>query len=178
MLTLLSLGAIWAQGSTVDETITITHVKKGEQPQAVLDALKKDFPNTIIKDMAFLPGTLYGREWSVQEEDGTDGDTADLQYYQVTATGPDVNYTAVYDKSGNLLSYKETIRQADLPGPVAKTINNQFLDWKVVGSRERIRFSKNKTVVYRVELAKGKEREKVYFDDSGKVLRKARQHRL
>ncbi|GAB3220597.1 hypothetical protein GCM10027423_52420 [Spirosoma arcticum] len=66
MLTLLLLGTIWAKGSTVDKTVTITHVKKGEQPQAVLDALRKDFANTTIKDTAFLPGTLYGMEWSVQ----------------------------------------------------------------------------------------------------------------
>ncbi|GAB3220401.1 hypothetical protein [Spirosoma arcticum] len=175
-LMLLSPGTIWAQAPAIDETVSITRVKKGEEPQAVMDALRKDFPNTIVSEVAFLPGALYGKEWAIQDNDDTDGDKSDLQYYQVSAAGPNLKYTAVYDKSGKLLSYKETVRQADLPGPVAKTINSQFTDWRVVGDRERITFSKNKTVVYRVKLAKGKEHERIYLDGNGRILRGGRRH--
>lgn len=62
--------AIWlacvAPGVTAQQkTLTVTKVKKGEEPKVVLDAIKTDFPDFIAKDLSFLPAKLYGEEWNV-----------------------------------------------------------------------------------------------------------------
>ncbi|GAB3926612.1 PepSY-like domain-containing protein [Larkinella terrae] len=177
LLTGLSIGATQAQSPLEDQSVTITHVKKGEEPQQVMDAVKADFPNSIVTDVAFLPHALYGHEWAVSENKNTD-ENIEMLYYRVAANSPTLNYTAVYNKDGKLLSFKEIVKQALLPDAVTKTISNQFADWKIVGDQERIQYGKSSSNYYRVELAKGKAREKVFFDSNGTVLRKVKKIRV
>ncbi|GAB4048944.1 hypothetical protein [Spirosoma litoris] len=178
VLACLWLGASYAQEPLVNRTVTITQVKKGEEPQQVMAALKQDFPSAIMKDIFYLPVILYGQEWAVSEQDETNGDNSEIEYYQVTMTGNGIKYTAVYDKTGKLISYKETINQTRLPGVVISSLERQFPNWRIIGDQERLTFSKKRSIVYRVELANGKKREKVFLDDYGKVLRKAKLLRI
>jgi len=173
----LTCGLAIAQNTVQDKTVIIKSVKKGEEPQQVMSALKQDFPDAIMKDIAYLPLALYGQEWTVNETDNTDMNT-DIEYYQITMHGKGIKYTAVYNKNGKLLTYKETINQTRLPEAVTKALGMSFPDWKVVGDQERLKYSKDQSIVYKVELAKGKSREKVFLDDYGKILRETKGHRL
>lgn len=177
LLTGLSVGTIQAQSPLQDQTVTITHVKKGEEPQQVMTAVKADFPNSIVRDVAFLPRALYGQEWAVDEQNNMDKNT-DILYYRVAANSPTLNYSAVYNKDGKLISFKEIVKQTLLPEAITKTISDQFADWKVVGNQERIQYGKSSSNYYRVELARGRAREKVFFDNNGTVLRKVKKIRV
>jgi len=165
----LSVGTGWAQ--IQEEDVTITRVKKGEEPQAVMASVKKDFPNAVVKDLAFLPYALYGREWAVTERSDDMANTTN-QFYQVMASGSGKQFTAVYDKNGKLLSYKETIKHAELPEAVKNTIWTKFPGWQITGDREKIRINHKKDLIaYRVDLSKGKERQHVFLDGQGNVTR-------
>jgi hypothetical protein len=92
----LTVGA-WAQST---ETVTITPVKKGEEPQAVMNAIRNDFPQAIVTELGFLPTVLYGEQWNVRT-DGAVAKNADTQYYQVNIREGQDSYKALYDKAGN-----------------------------------------------------------------------------
>ncbi|GAB3011924.1 hypothetical protein [Spirosoma pulveris] len=172
----LTSEAVLAQG-TGDKFITITRVKKGEEPQEVMTAVKNDFPDVIVKDISFLPKALQDREWAVQEVDNSG--SSDVRFYNVQASSDNMKFDATYDRTGKLLSYKETLNQAALPESVMKTLNEQFSDWRVLGNQERFTLNPKTTkVVYRVELAKDKAGKHVFLDDNGKVLRQVRKLRI
>ncbi|WP_041615919.1 hypothetical protein [Spirosoma linguale] len=165
----LTSGVVLAQGPG-DKVVTIARVKKGEEPQEVMTILKNDFPDAIVKDIAFLPKALNNREWAVKELDNSG--SADVRFYDVQASSDNMKFEAVYDRTGKLLSFKETLNQATLPEPVMNTLNEQFSGWRVLGNQERLKInSKTTKIVYRVELAKAKTEKHVYLDDNGKVLR-------
>ncbi len=174
-LTCLSFGAACAQ--TNEEILTITPAKKGENTVQVMDALKRDFPNFIVKDVAFLPGQLYDKQWTVTEKNNIDANS-DIMYYQVAVSDKGDDYTAFYDKTGKLLNSTETIQNAELPDAVKQTLATQFGDWKMIGDQERITYNRKLSLVYRVDLAKDKSHEKVFIDNAGTVLRRIKQFRL
>lgn len=169
LLVSLSTGTGWAQ--IQEEDVTITRVKKGEEPQAVMTSVKKDFPDAVVKDLAFLPHALYGQQWVVSERNGDLANTS-TQFYQVSAAGSGKQFTAVYDKSGKLLSYKEIIKHAELPEAVKNAIWTKFPGWQITGDREKIRLNHKKDLIaYRVDLSKGKERQHVFLDGEGHITR-------
>lgn len=150
-----------------EKKLTVTKVKKGDEPQAVMDALKQDFPKAITKDLSFLPSKLYGEEWNVQLE----GDEINTpNFYQVSIKQGNRDYTAIYDKNGTLLSSKEVIRNSPLPPKVAATVKT-FAGWHVDKVHEIIKY-KGKTGdnFYRVKLQKGAEHKIVYLDRDGNII--------
>jgi|GEM_PF-1909929 len=158
----------WALGAMAqEEMLTITPVKKGDEPKAVLDAIKTDFPSAVAKDLSFLPSKLYGKEWNVQLAGSTD---EDIQFYQVQIAEKDVLYTAVYDKDGKLLSSKEMIKTSRLPSAVVASVK-KFSDWKMIESHEVIKTKGSKArLYYKVRLQKGMEHKNVFLDPQGNIL--------
>jgi hypothetical protein len=158
----------WALGAMAqEEMLTITPVKKGDEPKAVLDAIKTDFPNAVANDLSFLPSKLYGSEWNVQLASNTD---EDIQYYQIQVIEKNVHYTAVYDKDGKLLSSKETIKTHQLPSAVVASVK-KFSDWKMIDSHEVIKTKGSKArLYYKVRLEKGKGHKNVFLDPQGNIL--------
>jgi hypothetical protein len=168
---LLTSGPGWAQGDLTEETVTLTEVKKGEEPQAVLDAVKQDFPGSSVGNISILPHLLYGEEWDVTTDDEEDDDAQAPDYYQVSASGKNTSFTAVYDKNGKLLRSREILKGDALPDAITTTLNKRYAGWKVAGDREKIKDAKGVTVTYKVLLQKGKEKRRVAFDPSGKIIK-------
>jgi len=158
----------WALGAMAqEETLTITPVKKGDEPKAVMDAVKSDFPNAIAKELAFLPSKLYGKEWNLQLAGEAN---ENINFYQIQIIEKDVNYTAVYDKDGKLLSSKETIKTSRVPSAVVAAIH-KFSGWKMEDTHEIIKTNGTKaTVSYKVRIQKGIEHKNVFLDPQGNVL--------
>lgn len=153
-----------------EETVTIRKVKKGEEPQVVMDAIKSDFPKAVEKSMAFLPGKLYGNEWNVT----TEGERLDeLNFYQVEIKDGNTIYTAVYDRNGKLLSSKQIVDPAKMPPMVQATVK-KFAGWHVDNTSEEIKYNgKVVTQVYRVKLQKGQkgvEHKIVFIDPAGNIV--------
>ena len=168
----MSCEATYAQAPLADETLVIKAVKKGDEPKQVMDAVKSDFPDVIVKDVAFLPSALYGREWALSERNNTDNKT-ELMFYQVSAYGPTGHFQAVYDKAGKLLSFKQALKDAELPDAVSNTLKTLYGDWTVSGDKEYFSYDLKKTdVAYRVTLTKGHKHKHLLIDPSGKIRRK------
>ncbi|GAB3853854.1 hypothetical protein GCM10028822_23120 [Hymenobacter terrigena] len=173
-----SLSAAWAQEPTEAEAVTIIHVKKGEEPQKVMSALQKDFPGSIVKDVSTIPGTLYGQEWSINEEKPAAGQ-ANATYYQVNASSKGMAYTAVYDKNGNLLSSRKVLKNTALPIDAAKNVATQFPGWLIVGDQEKLTVhNQHDKVAYRVIIKKGQEEKKVFLDGDGHITRVVKKNRI
>lgn len=166
----LAIGA-WAQST---ETVTITPVKKGEEPQAVMDAIRNDFPQAIVTELNFLPTVLYGEQWNVRT-DGVAAKNADTQYYQVNIREGDQHYKAVYDKEGNLHYSKQIIKHAELPKAVVDAVAAAHPDYKIINDREKITSDADGklNIVYHVTIQKKEHGilRGMFVDPSGKIIR-------
>ncbi len=170
----LTIAGVQAQNLTEKETVTIAHVRKGEEPQQVLETLKNDFSEAIVKDMTLLPSALHGKEWAITEQEIL-SPHADVNFYQVQASGKNVNLSAIYNKQGQLISYREHLKHAELPPFVKKTLDNQFPGYQIAKSQERIRVEAGKEkIAYKVALVSGKKHRIVFLDGQGKVTRTAK----
>ncbi len=162
----------WALGAAAQvETLKVTKVKKGDEPQVVVDAIKKDFPDFIANNLSFLPAKLYGEEWNISTE-GSTVDT-DINFYQITLNqGKGNYYTAVYDKDGNLLSSKQEIDNSKLPKEIAETVN-KFISagWHTDRTHDIIKYKNDKfTRTYKVKLEKGIEHKILFIDPAGNII--------
>lgn len=161
-------GIAMAQSQT--ETLTLKAVKKGEEPKEVMAAIKQDFPQAIVRDLAILPGKLYGEQWSVYFNDNLNGATP--EFYRVTLKESNESYQAVYDKSGKVLSSKTIVNEAQLPKGVTKTISAKYPDWKIANDREKITY-KNGALkeVYHVQIHQNNTYRSLFLDNSGKLIK-------
>ena len=167
----LTIAGVQAQSATDVEVVTISHVKKGEEPKQVLAAIKNDFPEAIVKDMAMLPRALYGKQWAISEQGKLSADDQ-VNFYQVQASWKDGNLSAVYDKDGKLVSYSEFVKQGELPATVKNTLSKQFSGYQIARNQERIHVKSGKEkIAYKVELVSGKEHKIVFLDQQGNVTR-------
>lgn len=167
-IALVFLLACWALGASAQEKrLTVEKVKKGEEPEKVMEAIKTDFPGAITKDLSFLPAKLYGEEWNVDLQ----GDEVnDVKYYQVDIKAENRDYTAVYDAKGDLLSSKQVIHNAKLPPPINEALK-KFQGWHIDKSHEIIKYSgKHSSDTYRVKMQKGGQHKNVYLDANGNII--------
>jgi hypothetical protein len=170
MLIIMSLiqGIGFAQMVTAD----LVPIKKGEEPKAVLNTLKKDFPQATPSEFNFISSLLYGQKWSEM----VSGDVPDnMQLVEVKVKEKKGNYEILFDKNGKVLKIKDFVKNADLPLAITKDIKQMYPAYKLVNDSEKIRAGKDEKAyaVYRVEIqnpAKGQKRN-LFFDNSGKLLR-------
>jgi hypothetical protein len=149
------------------EKVVLTPVKKGEEPQVVLDSIKKAFPDPISRTLSILPAKTYGKEWNVEISEASAEMTP--EYYEVYIKGEKGNYTAVYDKSGNLLKVKQVIKNTELPEKIKTILDTKYAGWKIVGNEERFTNAKKAIVQYKVILKKGLISKAVFFDSEGNI---------
>lgn len=166
----LAIGA-WAQST---ETVTITPAKKGEEPQAVMNAIHSDFPQAVVTDLGFLPSVLYGEQWNIRT-DGVAATNTDMQYYQVNIREGNNRYKALYDKEGKLQASKQIIKHAELPQTVINAVAKAHPDYKIINDREKITSDATGklNVVYHVTIQKKEHGvlRGMFIDPAGKVIR-------
>lgn len=161
-------GLAMAQAQT--ETLTLKAVKKGEEPAAVMNAIKHDFPKAIVDDLRLLPAKLYGEQWSVNLQGDLGGNAPDS--YLVNMKIGNENYKAVYDKAGKLISSKTIIKEAALPSEITKTISSKYPSWKIENDRERISYKKGSLKeAYHVQIHQSNRHRSLFFDGTGKILK-------
>lgn len=150
----------------VVEAVVLKPVNKGEEPQEVLDAIKRDFPEAVSRTLSVLPAKTYGQQWDVEVYKADD--EAQPDYYEVRINAKNGYQTAVYDKTGKLIKVKQVIKNAELPPEVQNTVK-KFVDWKVVGDEERITNDKKFTILYKVKLKKGLLSKTLFIDPQGNI---------
>jgi hypothetical protein len=177
------VGLCLATGANAQEseTITITPVKKGEEPKAVMDAIRNDFPKGMIADLNFLPLVLYGEQWSVRTE-GNVKQSDNVKFYQVNIKEGPQSYQAVYDKHGKLHYSKRIIKHAELPQAVVDAITVAHPDYKIINDREKITSDPNGklNIVYHVTIQKKEHGilRGMFVDPTGKILREIHPYKV
>ena len=164
------------------ETVTITPVKKGEEPKAVMNAIRNDFPQAIVTELGFLPTVLYGEQWNVRTDGVAAAKNADTQFYQVNIREGSDNYKALYDKDGNLHFSKRIIKHAELPQAVIDAVAAAHPDYKIINDREKITSDADGklNIVYHVTIQKKEHGilRGMFIDPTGKVIREIHPRKL
>ncbi len=161
-------GIVLAQAQS--ETLVLKHVKKGEEPKAVMEAVKRDFPKAIVGDLSFLPAKLYGEYWSTSYENNLDGNSPD--FYKVNLKEKDGSYEAVYDKSGNVIFSLTLIKEAQLPKEITKALATKYPGWKIVNDQEKITYRKGAAKeAFRVQIQESNMNRSLLLSANGKVLK-------
>lgn len=155
-------------------------LKKKEVPMVVITAIDEDFPEADIMEYAAIPITIIEDEIYVySNEEAMEGD---YETYVITLKSKSGTIRAAYDKSGNLISTVERMKDVPLPRVITRSIGRHFPGWGIVGDRVVMTSLKNgkQKTQYRVKLQKGKETHRVMFDANGNIIRgasKAKKHR-
>ncbi|MES3018679.1 MAG: hypothetical protein V4721_12905 [Bacteroidota bacterium] len=149
--------------------VALKPADKGVAPQVVLDSVKKAFPAPITHTLTSITAAQYGKQWNVEISPASAQETP--TYYEVSIRNQDGSYLAIYDKEGNLLRVRQTLKNAQLPEAVHRTINTKFNGWSMVDKEERILAGKKFTTDYKVLLKKGLLKKAVYLDAEGNVKR-------
>lgn len=162
------LGIGYAQTEIAD----LTPIKKGEEPKAVLNTLKQDFPGVTASEFNFISHVLYGQKWSEKVSGELVGD---MKLVQVNVRDKNGNYEILFDKDGKVLKIKDFIKNAELPPAVMKSIRGKYPSFKLLTDSEKISAGRDRKaqVVYRAEIQSapnGKKRN-LFLDNSGKLLR-------
>jgi len=156
-----------------DNMVTLRPIKKGEEPKAVMNAIKSDFPNAASSELSYLPSLIYNEKWEVTENLESNNDNYD--YVTVLLKENNETYRAVYDKTGKILHTKTVIKQADLPTAIMTTIHAKYPGYSIVNDREKITTGKNMVsdIVYRVEIQKGGKGniKSLFLNNAGQILR-------
>ena len=157
-----------AQAQT--EFLTLKPVKKGEEPSAVMNSIKQDFPKGVASDLSILPSKMYGEQWSADFKEDLNGAVPNL--YQVTIKEGNEMFRAAYDKSGKMLSSKTIIEKAKLPIEVTNAVSTKYPLWKIVNDREKITYTKGSLKeVYHVEINQDKMYRNLFIDNTGQVIK-------
>jgi hypothetical protein len=91
-----------------------------------------------------------------KKDENNDDQTTDV--YMVSLVGKHFDESAIYDKNGMLVRYKDIIKDAKLPAAVEDAINKKHADAEITRDREIIKKSKDIT----------KDEYKVHFKDGHK----------
>jgi hypothetical protein len=162
----LAAAIIFMAGWSQEQRIQIKKVKKGDEPPAVMDAIRSQFPEAIVDQLSYLPYKLYGEEWNVRV-DGTPLD--DVSLYRVHIKQGQQEFNGVYDKNGKMLSSQTFVDFAALPVEV-RTSLDKFKGWHVDHAHEYIQYNGKKTSdTYRVKLQKGAEHKILFMDPMGNI---------
>jgi hypothetical protein len=166
LLMSLFIALVSLAGWSQEQRLQIQKVKKGEEPPAVMDAVRAQFPDAIVNQLSYLPYKLYGEEWNVRTE-GVPLD--DISLFRVHLKQGEKEFTGVYDKNGKMLSSETFVDFAALPADVQSSLK-KFKDWHVDHAHEYIQYNGKKTSdTYRVKLQKGAEHKIIFMDPQGNI---------
>ena len=168
--TLFTISGAMAQ---VDETITARVVGEDEIPGVVMESVAVDYPDMDYTDWQTLSPEAYEADWVVMDDEGdTEEEVLEPEYYEVDYRGKGIHGYAVYNSEGELLHSKEVIKDEALPEAITQAIAKDYPNHKVMGDKEVIRDGNKNVKYYEVNVEKGKDKEKLYFDKGGKMVSK------
>lgn len=168
-LVLLGLGAqAFAQDILYSEKI-----KKEDVPAAIIEAVEEDYPGFTIEEMAAIPVEYVENDVYINRDINS---IDDYDTFDITLEGKGKEFTATYDKYGNLISTYEHMKNIAPPAAVRSAIAKAYPGWfikKDVYNMSSYEDGKERQR-YRMELTKDNEKMHVYTDANGKILNKTK----
>lgn len=123
-------------------------IEQGNVPSAIVNTFQKDHPRAT--DI----------EWERDRENyKVDFEIGDSKQ----------DHVAWYSKDGDLIKHKMEITYNQLPVKVAAKLESDFTDFK---TDDIYKIDEGGKTKYKIELKKGKEEQKVIFDENGNLLKK------
>jgi hypothetical protein len=143
-------------------------LKKGNIPPAVAKMAEDLFKEHSQVQWGVFPYELKNYGWVVNNEYNEP-----INHYEIhMKTNNGVDVFAVFESTGELISYRTIDKNASIPESIVQAIaKTEYKDWKVAKGTEIIT-NKQKNVVehYAVKLEKGNQKKTLYYTIKGEVL--------
>lgn len=140
-------------------------LQKDQVPQSVIKAASTDFSLKDPDTWSKFPYAIKEYGW-VYDKDAVDVKPDRYEVQIKNSKGHDMS--AVYSADGNLIATREEINDGTIPASVmASLANSKYKDWKVVGSREVIRYYHDKQSVeqhFRITVEKDNTKRSISFN--------------
>jgi hypothetical protein len=135
---------------------------QGEKKLAV-----KDLPAAVTASFhkAYPHAKIMGA--SAEQEDGK-------TYYEVESVDGKVKRDLLYAVDGTCVEIEESIAAKALPGPVSKSLKQEFPKGKILKAEK---VTKDQTLKYELVVQSGKDQWEVAFDTAGKVVEKTKKEK-
>lgn len=114
----------------------------------------------------------YKVEYRMAGDDSSEGDPQDIvmESYDMTLRGKNFKGDAVYDANGQLLGYRETVKDAMLPKAVAQAILSKYPGSRFTKDEEVIKDRSAKWDEYKVYFVEGKKHGYAVVDADGHII--------
>ena len=158
-----------------DETIYAKRISPDETPEAIKDALKKDFPQAV-EDIQYymVPDNMVDSEWGVAMSEKVKKGEKDYYTVQLKGEGGGFVY-GLYNKDGELEVLKMEAREFQLPDAIVthattgkyegyEIQSQKYKAYKVIDKRT------DKEYV-QVEVKKGNKTKTLYYTPEGQFIR-------
>jgi hypothetical protein len=170
--TMMAIGIASAQDEV---TIYAKKVSSGETPPAIVEAVKKDFPDNADAIKVYLnPENMVDSEWGAAlDKKISEGEHS---YYTVKMKGKKGGYIyGLYDGNGVLKVLKMEAVDFVLPAEiVTASTTGKYEGYKIKGNKYKcykvLDKSTNKEYV-QVEIARGKDKKTLYFTPQGEFIK-------
>ena len=161
----------FGQMTAMDEEgtpIALSELKKSDVPAAVTAAIARDFKDYVPTTLSTFPYNFKKYGWSVNTED-----KEPIDHYEVhLTTKSGSRLDAVYSSAGNLIRYRQLIKNEALPKAIVRAIeSSNYKDWKILGDHELVKGNPKEFVDhYIVKVRNGNQVKNLYLDEKGIFL--------
>jgi hypothetical protein len=173
VLFLVTIFPLVAQEEESEETpVEYLTLKRGNIPPAVIKAAEELFKGDTQISYGVFPYQLKDYGW-VKDENYNEP----IDHYEIhlhTSNGAEVY--AVFESTGELIRYRQSLKNASLPVAINNAIaKTEYKDWKLIEDTELIKSSQKKvTDHYSLKLVKGNNKKTLYFNADGTLLNNKR----
>lgn len=166
---LLTAASVFAQE---EQQVVLKKVSNYEVPKEVIDAVKRDFPASVVDQVKILPADgIEG--WKVTDVKNNLTDNDVVNYYAIEFYGDGVSGEVLYNDKGEMVLYKKVINDEALPPSIRNYIGTNYEGWAFIKDKEVIKKTPNsKTDVYSVTIKNGSQKKTLHFNAMGKLIEK------
>ena len=172
-LLVLGLGA----QAFAQDVIYSAKIKKEDVPEVIIEAVERDYPDFTIEEFAAVPIEYVESDVYVNRNINS---IDDYDTFEFTLEGKGKEFTATYDRSGDLINTNEHLKNIAPPAAVRSAIAKAYPGWTIEKDVYNMNSYGNGKARerYRMELTKGNEKMHVYTNANGKILNRPKMKKM
>jgi hypothetical protein len=158
-----------------DERLYAKEISPDETPDAIKEALKKDFPNAI-KDIQYymVPDNMVNSEWGVAMNESVQKGNSDYYTVEMKGSGGGFVY-GLYNKNGELEVMKMEANDFDLPKEIVTHATSGSYEGYEIQSQKykcyKVVDKRTNTEYVQVEVKKDNDTKTLYYTPQGAFIR-------
>ncbi|WP_149276284.1 hypothetical protein [Pareuzebyella sediminis] len=152
-------------------------IKEEDVPEVIIEAVERDYPDFTIEEYAAIPIEYVESDVYVNRSiDSVD----DYDTFDITLEGKGKEFTATYNKYGDLISTSEHLKNIAPPAAVRNAVAKSYPGWTIEKDVYNMKSYGNGKARerYRMELTKGNEKMHVYTNANGKILNRPKMKKM